>query len=103
MKTNKIPKDKHDRIQHYINSVIPQKALDTRNIFMSEILPELRELYTVNVLHRTTMQTRIVNESNSKKIDYFPYYRKVNDFQYKTWRILANDGEILTVIKTLLR
>jgi hypothetical protein len=103
MKNNKIPTEKHDRIQYHINSLIPQEALGTRKIYMDKNLPELRLLYTVNVLHRTTMQTRIVNESNGKKIDYYPYYRKVNDFQYKSWKQLANDGEILTVIKTLLR
>ena len=103
MKSKKIPNDKHSRVQHYINSVIPQEALDTRKIYMDSILPELRLLYTVNILHRTTMQTRIVNKSNGKKIDYYPYYRKVNDFQYRSWKQLANDGEVLTVIKTLLR
>lgn len=99
----KIPTEKHDRIQYNINSRIPDEAINTKEFFIKNILPELRDLYTVNVLHRTTMQTRIVNESNGKKIDYYPYYRKVNDFQYKNWMILANDGEINTVIKCLLR
>lgn len=101
--SNNIPKDKHSRIQYYINSVIPKEALETKKFYIDEILPELRLLYTVNILNRTTMQTRIVNESNGKKIDYYPYYIKVNDFQYKSWKQLANDGEVLTIIKTLLR
>jgi hypothetical protein len=102
MKKKKLPFDKHTYTQNKINESIPEIALQTKEVFMKDILPTLRDLYTVNVLHRTTMQTRIVNELNDRKIDYYPYYRKVNDFKNKTWRILANDGEVLTVIKTLL-
>lgn len=49
------------------------------------------------------MQTRVVNEENGKKIDYYPFYRKLNDFQYKSWDILTNNGEIISRIKILLR
>jgi len=80
-----------------------EKGLINCELFKKDILPILREEFDVNILHRGTMQTRVVNRINKKKIDYFPYYRKVNDFQYKNWSILANDGEILTVIKYLLR
>jgi hypothetical protein len=102
MKKKKLPFDKHTYTQNKINESMPEKALQTKEVFMKKILPKLRDLYSVNVLQRTTMQTRIVNESNGKKIDYYPYYRKVNDFQYRKWSQLANDGEVLTVIKTLL-
>lgn len=80
-----------------------EKGLINSKVFVKTILPELRELYDVRILHRGTMQTRIVNNSNGKKIDYYPYYRKINDFQYKTWSILANDAEIILAIKLALR
>jgi hypothetical protein len=80
-----------------------EQGLINCDIFKKTILPELRELYDINILHRGTMQTRIVNKSNGKKIDYYPYYRKINNFQYKTWMLLANDGEINTAIKLILR
>lgn len=95
--------DKHSYIQKNISEKIPKHARETFNYFVKEILPKLREDYTVSVIHSTTRQTRIVNESNGKKMDYYPYYRKCCDYQYMSWTQMANNGEILTVIKTILR
>lgn len=103
MKKKKHKPTKHERIQANISAMIPKEAVETYNHFLKEILPILRQEYTVSVIHATTRQTRIVNESNGKKMDYYPYYRKYCDFQYMNWSRAANDGEILTLIKTILR
>ena len=96
-------KDKNAYIQQRINDVMPSHAVDNYNHFREKVLPRLKENYLVSILHTGTMQTRVINESNGKRLDYYPFYRKVNDLQYKNWRILANDGEIETVIEFILR
>lgn len=80
-----------------------EQGIENCKLFESNILPELKVLFDVKVLYGGTKQTRFINRDNGKKVDYYPHYRKINDFQYKNWMILANDGEINTVIKILLR
>lgn len=100
---NKVSKTKNNQIQHFIISKIPKHAKTNYYYFDNEIMPKLMELYSIDLIHKTTKQTRIINNLNGKKIDYYPYYRKINDFQTRQWSQLANNGEILTVIKSLLQ